>query len=221
LASSHGEKPVFIVYGHDKAAREGLELVLHKMKLEPILLENLPADGDTIIEKLERYVGQHGDGFTPDSQARTLERAAFPISLVLRPTFEIRENQTPSRFGRGYKPKISNDEIVPVAKAWQANELCSIVRKLTGHNRVLASSRGGLLMTELVLDAAINRRLVEQAAYFLNAYHEAEKHKRGGYESTSWRGQLVGFRRALDIIAGPQLASEIFECPRGNTQSLG
>jgi predicted nucleotide-binding protein len=73
-APSAADKPVFIVYGHDKAAREGLELVLHKMKLEPIVLENLPADGDTIIEKLERYLGEHGDvGFacvllTPDDE---------------------------------------------------------------------------------------------------------------------------------------------------------
>ena len=35
------DKPVFIVYGHDTAAREGLELVLHKMGLKPIVLENL------------------------------------------------------------------------------------------------------------------------------------------------------------------------------------
>lgn len=72
-ATGH-DKPVFIVYGHDKAAREGLELVLHKMKLEPIVLENLPADGDTVIEKLERYLGEHGNvGFacvllTPDDE---------------------------------------------------------------------------------------------------------------------------------------------------------
>ena len=48
-AAARVDKPVFIVYGHDTAAREGLELVLHKMGLEPIVLENLPADGDTII----------------------------------------------------------------------------------------------------------------------------------------------------------------------------
>ncbi len=67
-------KPVFIVYGHDMASREGLELVLHKMGLKPIVLENLPADGDTIIEKLEHYLGEHGNvGFacvllTPDDE---------------------------------------------------------------------------------------------------------------------------------------------------------
>lgn len=65
---------IFIVYGHDIAAREGLELMLHKMGLEPIVLANLPAAGDTIIEKLERYLGEHGDaGFacvllTPDDE---------------------------------------------------------------------------------------------------------------------------------------------------------
>ena len=44
---------VFIVYGHDARAREQLELLLRRLKLEPIVLQNLPAGGQTIIEKLE------------------------------------------------------------------------------------------------------------------------------------------------------------------------
>lgn len=44
---------VFIVYGHDTGAREQLELLLRRMKLEPIVLQNLPSGGQTIIEKLE------------------------------------------------------------------------------------------------------------------------------------------------------------------------
>ena len=44
---------VFIVYGHDSAARDELELILRRLRLEPIILQNLPAAGDTIIEKLE------------------------------------------------------------------------------------------------------------------------------------------------------------------------
>ena len=44
---------VFIVYGHDTDAREQLELILRRMKLEPIVLQNLPSGGQTIIEKLE------------------------------------------------------------------------------------------------------------------------------------------------------------------------
>lgn len=44
---------VFVVYGHDVEAREGLELLLHKMGLKPVVLANLPSRGATIIEKLE------------------------------------------------------------------------------------------------------------------------------------------------------------------------
>ncbi|MGA8598433.1 MAG: nucleotide-binding protein [Bryobacteraceae bacterium] len=67
-------RPVFIVYGHDLPARDQLELILHRMGLEPIILGNLAAAGDTIIEKLERYLGEHGNiGFgcvllTPDDE---------------------------------------------------------------------------------------------------------------------------------------------------------
>lgn len=68
------EKQIFIVYGHDVAARESLELLLHRMDFEPIVLQNLPAQGDTIIEKLERYLGAYPNvGFacvllTPDDE---------------------------------------------------------------------------------------------------------------------------------------------------------
>ncbi len=68
------DRRVFVVYGHDLGARDNLELVLRRMKLEPIVLQNLPAQGDTIIEKLEKYLGEHGNvGFacvllTPDDQ---------------------------------------------------------------------------------------------------------------------------------------------------------
>jgi predicted nucleotide-binding protein len=67
-------KRIFIVYGHDLAARDGLELVVRRMGLDPIVLANLPAGGDTVIEKLETYLGEHGNiGFacvllTPDDE---------------------------------------------------------------------------------------------------------------------------------------------------------
>ena len=66
---------VFVVYGHDVPARDSLELLLRRMGLEPILLANLPAAGDTVIEKLERYLGDNGDVsfacvlLTPDDEA--------------------------------------------------------------------------------------------------------------------------------------------------------
>lgn len=73
-AATGPDRRVFIVHGHDIAARDVLELLLRRMGLEPIVLQNLPAAGDTIIEKLERYLGEHGNvGFacvllTPDDE---------------------------------------------------------------------------------------------------------------------------------------------------------
>src|SRR5690349_20874832 len=45
------DRRLFIVYGHDDNARTTLELLLRRMGLEPIILQRLPAGGDTIIEK--------------------------------------------------------------------------------------------------------------------------------------------------------------------------
>jgi predicted nucleotide-binding protein len=74
VAEAPAGQPVFIVYGHDIAARDNLELLLRRMGVEPIILANLPAAGDTIIEKLEHYLGEHSNvGYacvllTPDDE---------------------------------------------------------------------------------------------------------------------------------------------------------
>lgn len=81
VAAGEPARPVFIVYGHDTVSRDGLELLLRRMGLDPIVLQNLPAAGDTIIEKLERYLGEHGNvGYacvllTPDDEGY---KAGFP-----------------------------------------------------------------------------------------------------------------------------------------------
>lgn len=73
---------VFVVYGHDKTATDGLELLLHKMNMKPIVLNNLAAGGDTIIEKLERFLGKDGQiGFacvllTPDDEGNAVAEPA-------------------------------------------------------------------------------------------------------------------------------------------------
>lgn len=46
---------VFVVYGHDEEAKTQLEAMLRRWKLEPIILDQLPSEGQTIIEKLEKY----------------------------------------------------------------------------------------------------------------------------------------------------------------------
>ena len=46
---------VFIVHGHDREMRESVARLLHRLDLEPIILEEKPNQGLTIIEKLEKY----------------------------------------------------------------------------------------------------------------------------------------------------------------------
>ena len=62
---------VFVVYGHDSGARDQLEAMLRRWGLEPLILDQLPSEGQTIIEKLESYTGQVGFGVvlaTPDDE---------------------------------------------------------------------------------------------------------------------------------------------------------
>jgi predicted nucleotide-binding protein len=53
----HVNKRVFVVHGHDQLAREQLELVLHKLDLEPFVLANTGGGGLTLIEALEKEIG--------------------------------------------------------------------------------------------------------------------------------------------------------------------
>jgi len=48
---------IFVVYGHDKEARDQLESMLRRWGLDPLILDQLPSKGQTIIEKLEDYTG--------------------------------------------------------------------------------------------------------------------------------------------------------------------
>jgi predicted nucleotide-binding protein len=47
---------VFVVHGHDVNAREQLELVLHRLRLDPFVLANTGGGGMTIIEALEQEI---------------------------------------------------------------------------------------------------------------------------------------------------------------------
>lgn len=54
---SSANKKVFLVHGHDVTSREQLELVLHKLGLDPFVLANTGGGGLTIIEALETEIG--------------------------------------------------------------------------------------------------------------------------------------------------------------------
>lgn len=48
-------RKVFVVYGHDSQARTQLEAMLRRWDLDPLILDQLPSEGQTVIEKLEKY----------------------------------------------------------------------------------------------------------------------------------------------------------------------
>lgn len=73
VAGVAAPKPeIFVVHGHDLAARDELELVLRRLDLEPYVLMNTAGGGMTIIESLEKKIGKQGEArfgivlLTPD-----------------------------------------------------------------------------------------------------------------------------------------------------------
>jgi predicted nucleotide-binding protein len=54
-----GAHQIFVVQGHDKVARDELELVLHRLDLEPYILMNSNPAGKTIIDALEGKIGKN------------------------------------------------------------------------------------------------------------------------------------------------------------------
>jgi predicted nucleotide-binding protein len=65
------DKKVFIVHGHDTAAKESIARFIEKIGLVPIILHEQPNIGRTIIEKFERFsdVNYAIVLFTPDDEA--------------------------------------------------------------------------------------------------------------------------------------------------------
>lgn len=60
---------VFVVYGHDETARKQLQRLLEELEVEPIFLDDQPAEGRTIIEQIVKYIPRANFGIvlmTPD-----------------------------------------------------------------------------------------------------------------------------------------------------------
>jgi predicted nucleotide-binding protein len=71
-AAPVSNKKVFVVYGHDLGSRHQLEAMLRRWDLDPIILDQLPSEGTTLIEKLESYYPNVGFSVvlaTPDDEA--------------------------------------------------------------------------------------------------------------------------------------------------------
>lgn len=86
-------RDVFVVYGHDQQARTSLEAMLRRWGLNPVILDQLPSGGQTIIEKLESYTTQprfavvlatpDDEGHRRDHPDERLKRARQNVVLEL------------------------------------------------------------------------------------------------------------------------------------------
>lgn len=89
---------VFVVYGHDQPARDQLEAMLRRWQLEPLILDQLPSEGQTIIEKLEKYTGDdvrfavvlatpddegYARGKADERKFRARQNVVFELGLLL------------------------------------------------------------------------------------------------------------------------------------------
>ncbi len=74
------EPKVFIVHGHDDKTLDELELLLRRMNVKPIILQNIDSGGDTLIEALEKWVNAKTDLvvvlMTPDDLGRVDEEGS-------------------------------------------------------------------------------------------------------------------------------------------------
>jgi predicted nucleotide-binding protein len=66
-------RTVFVVYGHDTKAKTELEAMLRRWDIDPLILDQLPSEGQTLIEKLEKYTSAQEVRFavvlaTPDDE---------------------------------------------------------------------------------------------------------------------------------------------------------
>ena len=75
LGISRRSNKVFVVHGHDEAARETVARFLERLKLKPIVLHEQSNQGRTIIEKFENHadVGFAVVLLTPDDEGASIE----------------------------------------------------------------------------------------------------------------------------------------------------
>ncbi len=73
---------VFVVHGHDEAAKSSLEIFFSEIGLEPIVLHRQADEGQTVIEKFEKHsdVGYAFILLTPDEVAYLKDQEAMPDS---------------------------------------------------------------------------------------------------------------------------------------------
>jgi predicted nucleotide-binding protein len=107
LAVNESSKKIFIVHGHDSAALDQLELILHRLDLDPFILQNTAGGGLTIIEVLEKEIGPR-DGaarfgivlLTPDDTGYANSEGARAAKLRARQNVVLEMGMLISALGR-------------------------------------------------------------------------------------------------------------------------
>ena len=101
-------KKVFLVHGHDTASREQLELVLHKLGLDPFVLANTGGGGLTIIEALEAEIGPRQNQarfgivlMTPDDMGYSKADGETAVQPRARQNVVLETGMLISAIGRG------------------------------------------------------------------------------------------------------------------------
>ncbi len=105
--SPANNKKVFVVHGHDAQAREQLELVLHKLGLNPFVLQNSSGGGLTIIEALEKEIGPRPGAarfgivlMTPDDMGYAQSEGADKVQPRARQNVVLEAGMLISALGR-------------------------------------------------------------------------------------------------------------------------
>jgi predicted nucleotide-binding protein len=78
-AAAISVRKVFVVYGHDTPARTQLDAMLRRWQLDPLILDQLPSGGQTIIEKLESVRREANFAVvlaTPDDEGHARDKLA-------------------------------------------------------------------------------------------------------------------------------------------------
>ena len=115
--SAAANAKIFVVHGHDRDARDQLELVLMRLGLQPFILQNADSESKTIIEALEQNI---------------YREAAFGIILL-----------TPDDFG--YSKAAGETEKQPRARQNVILEMGMVMAAL-GRQKMVILKKGALEM---------------------------------------------------------------------------
>ena len=103
-------RKIFVVHGHDEAARESIARFLERLDLEPIILNEQVSRNQTIIEKIESYGREVGFAvvlLTPDDVGGKAPDALQPRA---RQNVILELGRVNTIRGRGFRVGSSHDE---------------------------------------------------------------------------------------------------------------